>query len=130
MVKKNLLDKNIKFFGFVSQRKKFELMARAHLIVVPSTREGFGLIVPEAGTVGTPAVVYNVPGLRDVVENDITGKRVEKNYTELAKGVLELLMDDRKRTKMSIAAKRKSKSFNWDNTASDALKLFKKHAKK
>jgi len=55
----------VKFFGRVSQSKKFELMARAHLLIATSVREGWGLIVTEAAAVGTPSVGYNVAGLRD-----------------------------------------------------------------
>ncbi len=40
---KNLnLKKEIKFWGFVSQEKKFELLKRSHILVNPSVKEGWG----------------------------------------------------------------------------------------
>lgn len=57
----------VRFFGRVDQDTKHDLMARAHLLVATSVREGWGLIVSEAALVGTPAVAYDVPGLRDSV---------------------------------------------------------------
>jgi glycosyltransferase involved in cell wall biosynthesis len=57
----------VKFFGYVPREKKFELMARAHALLVTSVREGWGLVVTEAGAMGTSTVAYDVAGLRDSV---------------------------------------------------------------
>src|SRR5205814_513562 len=57
----------VEFVGRVSQDRKYELMARAHAIVATSVREGWGLIVSEAAALGTPAITYDVAGLRDSV---------------------------------------------------------------
>ena len=48
-------------------------MSRSHVIVVASIREGWGLIVTESNAVGTPALVYDSPGLVDAVKINITG---------------------------------------------------------
>jgi glycosyltransferase involved in cell wall biosynthesis len=117
--------KNVTFFDFVTQEKKFQLMAKAHVIVVPSVREGFGLIVPEAGSVGTPAVVYDVPGLRDIVKNGINGIRVSPSATSLAKGIETILNEKKKYRAMCAAAKEESKRYNWDSTAEVALGVIK-----
>src|SRR5690606_4353049 len=63
------LENKIKFFGFVSNRKKFELLARAHVMVNPSLLEGFGLVNIEANAVGTPVVGYTSRGLVDSIKN-------------------------------------------------------------
>ena len=64
---------SIQIHGRVSQEVKTDLMQRSHIIAVTSIKEGWGLIVTEAGSQGTPAVVYNVDGLRDSVRHDETG---------------------------------------------------------
>ncbi|HQZ84874.1 MAG TPA: glycosyltransferase family 4 protein [Actinomycetota bacterium] len=51
--------------GFVDQDEKFDRMARAHVHVATSVREGWGLVVSEAAALGTPTIGYDVPGLRD-----------------------------------------------------------------
>lgn len=61
------------FWGKVTTEKKYELLSRAHLLLHASVKEGWGLVVLEAAAVGTPSVVYDVPGLRDVVKNGRTG---------------------------------------------------------
>lgn len=62
------MDAYITFLGFVSESKKFEEMTKAWNILVPSSREGWGMIVPEANSVGTPVIAYDVSGLRDVAQ--------------------------------------------------------------
>jgi glycosyltransferase involved in cell wall biosynthesis len=56
---------NISFFGRTSDEQKRELMQRSHVIVATSIKEGWGLIVTEANSQGTPAISYDVDGLRD-----------------------------------------------------------------
>ena len=55
----------VTFFGRVDEQQKHELLARAHVLIATSLREGWGLGVTESAQVGTPAVGYDVPGLRD-----------------------------------------------------------------
>lgn len=57
----------VEFLGRVTEAEKHERLARAHAIIVTSVREGWGLVVTEAADLGTPAIAYDVPGLRDSV---------------------------------------------------------------
>jgi glycosyltransferase involved in cell wall biosynthesis len=58
---------NVQFFGYASEADKLQLMSRAHALLVTSVREGWGLVVTEAASVGTPSIGYDVPGLRDSI---------------------------------------------------------------
>jgi glycosyltransferase involved in cell wall biosynthesis len=130
LVKKLKLEKSVEFKGFVSLKKKFELLAKAHLILVPSVREGWGLIVPEANVVGTPAIVYNVPGLKDVTINGTNGVIVNKNSIKsLADESIKLLKDKKRFSKLSKSSRKYAKLMNWDNTAKVALNLLEKVVK-
>jgi glycosyltransferase involved in cell wall biosynthesis len=55
----------VRFADDLDDAGKLREMARAHLLVATSVREGWGLVVSEAATVGTPTLAYDVPGLRD-----------------------------------------------------------------
>jgi len=122
---KNLgLVKKVRFFGFVSEKKKFELLARAHILVNPSVREGWGLVVIEANAVGTPAVVYNVPGLRDSTKHGVTGLICAKNITEeLAKNVIKLLEDRDLYQELQKNALKESKKYSWEKATKLSLNL-------
>ncbi len=115
---------HITFFGFVSENEKFILMQRAHVLINPSQREGFGLTVPEAGVVGMPAVAYNTLGLRDIIQNNENGILVKENTVlALADAISSLLEDAKKYKKLSEGALRYGKKYNWDNTAKTALSI-------
>lgn len=119
-------DAHSKYFGFVSEQKKFELMARAHVLVVPSVKEGWGLVVPEAGYVGTPSVAYSVAGLRDVIVNQRNGLLVSPNPEAMAQGVISLLSNKKLYVTLQKDAKKIAGSYSWDITAKVALNVIQK----
>jgi glycosyltransferase involved in cell wall biosynthesis len=110
--------KDVTFYGKISNEKKFELLSRAHIILVPGVREGWGLIVTEANAMGTPAIGYDVPGLRDSIRHDETGITVvEKTPAAMAQQAISLLRDSDRLIKYSRSALEFSKQFSWDKTA-------------
>ena len=58
------LTERVTFFGRTSEEEKLSLMRRASVLVATSVKEGWGLIVTEANSMGTPAIAYDVDGLR------------------------------------------------------------------
>lgn len=48
--------KNVKFLGFISGREKYEILSSISALFVPSDFENFGMIIPEALSVGTPVM--------------------------------------------------------------------------
>lgn len=116
-----------KFFGFVSENKKFELLAKSHLLLFPSFHEGWGLVILEAASVGTPTVAYNVSGVRDAIRNNQTGILVnEKSPYALATACVNIRNDRKKYHNMSQSAKSWSKSFTWNISVSKSLALLRK----
>lgn len=49
------LEDCVDFIGFVSGKDKYDRLSRLSALMVPSTQENFGMIVPEALICGTPA---------------------------------------------------------------------------
>lgn len=60
------MQKRIHCVGFVERRQLYGLLGAAALLAYPSRMEGFGLPPLEAMSLGTPAVVSDVPALREV----------------------------------------------------------------
>lgn len=113
------ISNNVTFFGSVNENKKYELMARAHILLHASVKEGWGLVVLEAASVGTPAVVYNVPGLRDVVHTGKTGIVIAKNSPNvLAKAATQLILDKIRYKLYQKTGKERADNLSWD----DAIK--------
>lgn len=127
---KNKLEKkykseNIIFKGFVSNEEKIELMGRAHVILVPGIREGWGRVVTEANALGTPAIGYDVPGLRDSIRDRKTGLLCDRGIDSMAETIKKLFNDDKLREELSKNAFKYSKNFNWEKTADETLEILR-----
>ena len=55
----------VKFYGKTTETQKISLMQQATALISTSIKEGWGLVVSEAGSQATPSICYNVDGLRD-----------------------------------------------------------------
>lgn len=115
--RKMKIEDRVRFWGFVSEKKKFELLSKAHILLVPSVKEGFGLTVPEAGIVGTPSVAYNVEGLKDIVKSMQDGILVDVDINQMTKAIDKLLLDKNLYKKIQKNAKESASRLNWENTA-------------
>lgn len=73
---------DVDFCGFVSEEDKLEILSRSKALIFPSNREGWGIPVSEAAYVGTPSIVYNVPGLRDAVDYGNAGFLCDSNTVQ------------------------------------------------
>jgi glycosyltransferase involved in cell wall biosynthesis len=117
----------VKFFGAVSEEKKFRLMAAAHILLHASVKEGWGLVVLEAARVSTPAVVYNVAGLRDVVKDKKTGIVLENNSPiEMAQASIMLYNDSTRYKQYQAQGVKWVKSLTWQEAADKSLGLLEK----
>jgi glycosyltransferase involved in cell wall biosynthesis len=61
--------RGVVFHGRTTDDRKLELLRESHIHVFCSHREGWGLTVTEAGAMGTPTVGYDVPGVRDSIDD-------------------------------------------------------------
>lgn len=125
------ISQKVKFWGFVSDKKKFELLSKAHIAINPSIREGWGLVVIESAAAGIPTVGYNSPGLRNSIIHNKTGIICSENTKEdLASNVLKLMNDEKKYKEISQNAKIWSKKFSWEKSVNKSIILLKNLASK
>jgi glycosyltransferase involved in cell wall biosynthesis len=116
------LKDSVTFHGYVTEDEKVNFYQRAWLYVTTSEKEGWGLTVIEANACGTPAVAFDVPGLRDSIRDGQTGLLVEAgNIDALAASIVKLLKDEKLREVLSMAAIQYAQHFSWDKTAEEFL---------
>jgi glycosyltransferase involved in cell wall biosynthesis len=111
------IQKNVVFWGHVSPLEKHRLMAKANALLMTSVREGWGLVVTEANAYGTPAIVYDVPGLRDSVRNEETGLVVPSEPLHLSHGMIRMTTDPALYSRLTDEARRWSETFSFDAAA-------------
>jgi glycosyltransferase involved in cell wall biosynthesis len=120
-----LPDPSITFFGKVSESHKYELLAKAHILVHGSYKEGWGRVVLEANSVGTPAVVFDADGLREAVKHHQTGF-VAYSQIEFCEYVYELLHNSDLYQKFSANAKSWSAHFTWEKSTQQFYSIISK----
>lgn len=114
----------ITLVGGVSEEEKVQILNKAWVFVTPSMKEGWGISIIEANACGTPAIAYDVPGLRDSIKDGETGLLVpDGNIELLAKAIVKLLSNSELRARLSGNALEWSSSFSWDKSAEDFTKI-------
>ncbi|NLU69239.1 glycosyltransferase family 4 protein [Streptomyces sp. HNM0574] len=103
------------FTGHVSEAEKHRLLCQSWLLLHPSLVEGWGLVVTEAAVRGTPAVGFDIPGLRDSVEDGVTGL-LARGESAFAAHWCTLALSTERRTAMGRAALRRAERFRWAHT--------------
>ena len=118
------ISRNISFLGRVSERSKFKLYGETRIAISPSHREGFGISVIEANSVGTPVVGWDVPGSRDSIVDGTTGLLAPfPDDTAFADDISTLLTDDQMWRNLSGSAWKWARDHSWDKSARDFEKV-------
>lgn len=103
------------FAGHVSETEKHRILAESWVHALPSLKEGWGLVVAEAGTHGTPTVAFaSAGGPNDSIRDGRTGVLVDGGQTEFTTALRQLLIDDAHREMLSANAARWVGRFRWE----------------
>ena len=129
LIKELSLGKSIDLKGFITQKTKINLLKKAKVILIPSVREGWGLVATEANALGCVPVAYNAPGLRDSIKNGETGLLAPANPQALAKTSLRLLKNEALWTKLSQTGYNWAKKISWENCYKDFSNLVSSYHK-
>lgn len=112
------LAEDVEFPGFVSQQEKVERMRRAHVAVLPSPKEGWGLTNIESSSVGTAVIAADSPGLRDSVSEGVSGFLYPYGDVDaLAGKLVTVLKDAEVRWKLEQGGLQWAERFDWDDAA-------------
>ena len=107
----------VTFTGVVDEARKRELLARAWVNLLPSLKEGWGLVVVEAGIHGTPTVAFrSAGGTAESVLHDQTGVLVD-DPAQFVAAVSGLLSDPKEARRLGRAARTHAAQFTWASTA-------------
>lgn len=98
-----------------------EYLAESHVLVLPSYAEGIPRVVMEAFAAGTPVVGTDIPGIRQLVENEVTGLIAPVGDTERLARAMEGVCNnpDQARLMAENARLLVEKSFSAERMAQD-----------
>lgn len=108
---------------FLGEREDIpHFLAIADMLVLPSYREGLGMVLLEAAAASKPVVTTDIRGCQDVVVHDETGLLVPPGTVrELAEAILDLIQNADKRRRFGEAARRRAEEMFDQNIFFDQM---------
>lgn len=101
------------------------LIAHNDLIVVPSRFEGLGLVALEAMAVGTPLILTEVLGLREIIPNDWPLTIRPEDPHDLAKKIEDVYFGQYNLENLSSILKEHVKKYSIEKQVNDYMTVYK-----
>lgn len=83
---------NVVFTGMVDGSQMCKYYSAMDILVHPTYREGFGMVIQEAGALAVPVITTKIPGASEVMEDRISSVHIApKSTEELVNAMRELI---------------------------------------
>lgn len=117
---------NVRFEGFQEYRALIGKIKASNVLVLPSSREGFGMVVIEAFACGVPVITvkekYNAA--QGLIEDGVDGFIVKLDESEIADAVEKIIRTSSDNRKASGAVLNKAEKYNWDGIVENILLVY------
>jgi glycosyltransferase involved in cell wall biosynthesis len=107
--------------GAIEPGEIAQLLCAADAMVLPSEREGLANVWIETLACGTPLVISDVGGAREVVTSPRAGRLVERNPGAIAAAVRDILANPPSQTEVAAHAAR----FSWEANAAQLAEHYR-----
>ena len=116
----NGLSSNVTFHSSLDNEPLKKILKAAHVLIVPSSYEGFGIVYLEGMCFGLPAIGTTAGAAGEIIEYGKTGYLIEPNdSTTLAAHISQLASDRSLLTELSLNARQRYiQQPSWNETAS------------
>jgi L-malate glycosyltransferase len=122
----------VSFHGRLSQTDALIRLQSARILVLPSLREGFGMVVLEAQAAGTVPVVARseLSAAGALVKSGTDGLTVEGSAEGIANGIARLLESRDAWARMSVAARAAARRRDWEVSARRMEEIYSTDARR
>lgn len=123
LIKEIIARNNLSSFVFLHEsldrEPLIEKLAQAHVLVVPSSYEGYGIVYLEGMCFGLPALGTTAGAANEIISDGVNGFLIEPGDAELLASRLRVLDEDRELLiRLSLAARaRYLRQPKWEETA-------------
>ena len=121
------MEQSVRFLGFVPFDTLKVFYESASAFIFPSLYEGFGLPPLEAMASGTPVIASKLSSLPEAVAGAAMLINPE-NVFDMARGIEEVLLDDRLRATLIEQGYQRARQFSWSRTAEQVLEIYREVA--
>lgn len=121
-------NERLRILGFVPHDVALSTLASCSILAMPSRYDSYPMSMLEAARLGIPVVAFDVGGIREFVEDDVSGLLVEpQNVERFCENLSNLITDqDRLRRLGSAARERFMKHGSDREMATQTLALYEK----
>lgn len=119
------LEENVIFEGFYdSQEKLYSSIKSSNTLILPSKREGFGIVVIEANACGVPVITLNNPmnAAKDLIDSN-NGWLINDDSDELASIIVQIMEDGINNEQRNLCMKY-AKNYDWNHITSLTEKYY------
>lgn len=100
------------FTGHVKGSEVCRYMSAFDVMVHPTYREGFGMVLQEALAMGVPIITTDVPGPSEVIEENVCGWLVPAKNTEvLQEKMIQFMQDEQARQAFAVAGRKRVETY-------------------
>jgi len=119
LIAKHDLSSCVFFHGSLDQAPLIEKFRQAHILAVPSSYEGFGIVYLEGMGFGLPAIGTTAGAAGEIIEHEKTGYLIKPDDSDSLASILTSLQEDRgSLTRLSLNAReRYLRQPSWNETA-------------
>jgi phosphatidylinositol alpha-mannosyltransferase len=119
-------DDGIDVLGFLEQERLTEELLHAKAMVAPSLGgESFGMVLTRAYACATPVVASDIPGYREVLDDDAALRFPAGDEDALVEAVASLLADEERRQALGVAGRRIAEErYSWDAIAERLVEIY------
>lgn len=120
------VDSRVRFESWVPEDQVYGAMKAAKAFVLPSDREGFGMVALEAMACGTPAVVTtgSYSAAPDLVEDGSTGYVVPCEPSALSEALAAVVGSPRCQSRLGANARTAALEYRWERIAEQAEAVY------
>ena len=111
---------NVQFLGY--RRDIENILSKTKILILPSKREGFGLVIIEANALEVPVIGRKVGGIPELIREGKNGVMFEE-FEELIEK-LQKMLTPKKQRKMGILGSKISRKYTWDNITRKIEKVY------
>jgi phosphatidylinositol alpha-mannosyltransferase len=116
---------SVRFLGTVYDERP-DCYGTSDLYLCPTTRASFGITLLEAMACGTPLVVSDIIGFRELIDGGEEALLVRARDPQAwAEAVVELIGDPVRRAAMQVAGLRKAARFAWPRVTQQVIALYR-----
>jgi glycosyltransferase involved in cell wall biosynthesis len=122
------LGENVVFSGALFGENLKEVLRQSDVLVLPTSKESFGMVLIEAMAQGTPVIATKVGGIPDIISDGHDGFLIPPgDINEISKAIIKILKDARLAKIMGENGQKKVKeNYLWEKQVTATNAIFEK----